>query len=204
MEADSSWFGLTGGKKTSAYKGAPESKIVWRVRPNYLVISYLGRAKVEGVHPNIGMECKCANFHIESSKLDFSLKDFSLEMEVHFSGSVHIWACSVSNNLEIWSSKECSCGHQCGRTLHVGRGGGDSAPDFLFGEPWIDLSKNQVGDIGDVMINDYEYPINHPILLKKDGWVAPSFFFGWGASGCLHMVQGTLCGCQYGGWKWRR
>ena len=40
---------------------------------------------------------------------------------------------------------------------------------FLFGEPWIDLSKNQVGDIGDVMINDYEYPINHPILLKKDG-----------------------------------
>ena len=71
------------------------------MRPNYLVISYLGRAKVEGVHPNIGMECKCANFHIESSKLDFSLKDFSLEMEVHFSGSVHIWACSVSNNLEI-------------------------------------------------------------------------------------------------------
>ena len=37
-------------------------------------------------------------------------------------------------------------------------------------------------------------------------WVScPQFFvFGWGASGCLHLVQGTLCGCQYGGWKLKK
>ena len=173
-----------------------------RVRPNHWWFQTEER-RLKGVLQSIchwhGMYMR-KSLTLNSPNWIFFLKEFSLEMGVHF----QVLFISIWKN---WSSKECSCGHQCGRTLHVGRGRGESGHDHSKSWPgiftmnlWLKKNKSQVAEIG-----ERESPIYdkiHSVLLQKDGWVARSFLFClWGASGCLHLVQSTLCGCQYGGWK---
>lgn len=179
-----------------------------RVRPNHWWFQTEER-RLKGVLQNIchwhGMYMR-KFLTLNSPNWTFFLKEFSLKNGASRSGSLKL------QGVLMWSSMwpDPTCWQRV-------RWSGQWRRDSFFGKPlegslqilagdwpmnlWLKETRVRLVKVvkeNQQFMNLYTFSSS----AKKDGWVAPQFFvFGWGASGCLHLVQGTLCGCQYGGWK---